>query len=253
MKRTAGVVAAVILMAATSSGQQSSGPGRLSATALPLRLVGIAKDTSTPARSAVLIQCGEPQERRSAWLFAAGDRACDVAEVLEVLEDGAVVRNLLTGQRELLAMSKSSTPSTLPAPLPNDAHAEGEPAELPAPIVQPVATGVVAIELRKDLLDRSMANLPEVLTSALATPRHATGASGTSALADGYEMSNVKPGGIFDQLGLRDGDVLLEFNGQKLDGLAAVAALLGQVQGLSGAKMTVLRNGSKMTFVFTVR
>lgn len=253
MTRTAGVAIALILIAATASGEQSSGPGRLPASALPLRLVGIASDTSTPARSAALIQCGEPQERRSAWLYAAGDRVCDIAEVAEVREDGAVIRNLSTGQREFLALSKSSTPSSLPVPLPNDAQADRELAEAPAPRVQPVATDVVAIELRKELLDRSMANLPEVLTSALATPRHATDGNTTPALADGYEMSNVKRGGIFDQLGLRDGDVLLEFNGQKLDGLTAVAALLGQVQGLSGAKMTVLRNGSKMTFVFTVR
>jgi type II secretory pathway component PulC len=66
-------------------------------------------------------------------------------------------------------------------------------------------------------------------------------------------MSRIRPGGIVEQLGLQDGDVLLDVDGQTLDSLTAVVGLLGQAQALSGAKMTVLRNGRRTTFVFSVR
>jgi len=250
MKQAASIAIALLLFAPAGSGQQPSDP--LPASTLPLRLVGVLRDTSTPSRSAGLIQCTYPQQRSSAWLFRIGDRACDVAEVREVMADAVVVRNLLTNRIELITLAKDDTAAAPPVPSQNEASVEPKPEASPGPIVQPAAADVVTVELRREMLDRYLANLPEVLTSALATPRYAAGGSGPRAV-EGYEVSRVKPGGIVEQLGLRDGDVLLDVDGQKLDSLAAVMGLLGQAQALSGAKMTVLRNGRRTTFVFSVK
>ena len=245
-------VAALVLVLSVpiGSGQQPADP--LPASTLPLRLVGVARDMSAPARSAGLIQCGQPQEMRGAWLYAVGDRACDVAEVREVLEDAVVIRNLQTNRLELLTLPKALTPSAPPAPSPSSAPVDTARDAIPGPLVQPTSADVITVELRKELLHRYLSNLPEVLTSAVATPRYATGGSGPAAI-EGYQISRIKPGGSVEQLGLRDDDVLLEFNGQKLDSLAAVMGLLGQAQELDGSKMTVLRNGKRMTFVFSVK
>jgi type II secretory pathway component PulC len=251
MGPAAGLAIIVVLLAARGVAQQSAEP--LPSSSLPLRLVGVARDTSQPSRSAAFIQCGTAEDKRPAWLFAIGTRACDVAEVMEVRDDAVVVRNLATGRLELLALPpKAGRAPSSPLPVSTDAPSGPPRDSLPAPLVLPVTSDVITIELRKEVLRQYLSNLPEVLTSALATPRYATNASGP-ATVEGYEMSRIKPGGIVEQLGVRDGDVLLEFNGQKLDSLAAVTGLLGQAQSLDGAKMTVRRNGSKVTFVFSVR
>jgi hypothetical protein len=241
---------ALVLTASIGSGQQPPAP--LPSSTLPLRLLGVVRDTTTPARSAGLIQCGDPREKRVAWLFAVGDRACDVAEVREVLEDAIVIRNLLTNRLELLALPKAGALPAPPSPSPNAAPVEAPPDAIPGPLVQSVSPDVVTVELQRELLHRYLSNLPEVLTSAVATPRYATGGSGPAAI-EGYQISRIKPGGIVEQLGIRDDDVLLELNGQKLDSLAAVTGLLAQAQELNGPKMTVLRNGKRMTFVFSVK
>jgi type II secretory pathway component PulC len=247
MKPAAGVALVLVLFGATGSAQQPSAPLPLST--LPLRLLGVVRDTTTPARSAGLIQCGAPQEKRAAWLFAIGDRACDVAEVTEVLEDAVVIRNLQTSRLELLTLPKAGA-RTVPPPV--ETPIEAQPDVSPRPLVHTVSPDVVMVELQRELLHRYLSNIPEVLTSAVATPRYATGGSGPAAI-EGYQMSRIKPGGIVEQLGIRDDDVLLEFNGQKLDSLAAVAGLLGQSQELDGSKLTVLRNGKRMTFIYTVK
>ena len=50
-------------------------------------------------------------------------------------------------------------------------------------------------------------------------------------------------------MGLRNGDVILEVNGELLGIMATVIRLLGGIQNASRAKMAVLRGGQKMNFV----
>jgi type II secretory pathway component PulC len=241
---------AVVLLASTGSGQTASAP--LSPSTLPLRLVGVLRDQSTPANSRVLIQCGDPREERTPWLFAVGEPACDSAEIKEVMEEAVVIRNLLTNRLERLTLPKAARPA---APQASSSQEPISPADIESsagPRVLPVSADVVTVELRQELVDHYTANLPEVLSSAMATPHYATSESGASAM-DGYEVNQIKSGGIVEQLGLQNGDVILDFNGQKLDSLAAVTALLAQPQALSGSTMTVLRSGSRKTFVFVVR
>lgn len=250
MKPTVGVALALVLLAPGASAQQPA--GSLPSSTLPLRLVGVLRDLSQPAHSGGLVQCGPAQERRPAWLVAVGERACDVAEITEVLEEHVVIRNLLTGRFEVLALTRAAAPAAPAAVPPAEVPVGAEAEPLPLPLVLPGSADVVNVELRQEVIDRYMANLPDVLTSALATPHYAAGGDGPAAI-DGYEMSRIRTGGIVEQLGLRDGDVLLEFNGQRLNSLAAVTALLTRAQALDGAKMTVLRNARKVTFVFSVR
>jgi type II secretory pathway component PulC len=250
MRPAASVAFALALLAPGVSAQQPA--DALPSSALPLRLVGVLRALSRPTRSGALVQCGSPQERRPAWLVFVGERACDVAEITEVFEERVVIRNLRTGRLEMLPLVGATTQSAPAHVLPTRVPASAEADPLPPPLVLPGAEDVVNVELRQDVIDRYMANLPEALSSALATPHHATGSNGPGAV-DGYEMSRIKTGGIVDQLGLRDGDVLMEFNGQRLDSLAAVTALLTRAQALDGARMTVLRRSRTLTFVFSVR
>ncbi|MBL8142719.1 MAG: hypothetical protein JNM38_16485 [Acidobacteria bacterium] len=239
---------ALAVVASTAWAQQPREP--LAATALPLRLAGVARHVAAPAMSAGLIECLEPPARRGAWLYAVGERACDVALIVEVVDDAVVVRNLQTGRLELLALPQDA--ASAPAPPPGDGPTEDSSDAPPAPLVERRSTDVVTIELSRELLRRYTSNLPDVLGAALATPHYTSGESGPRAI-DGFAMTRIKAGGIVEQLGLQDGDVLMDLDGQRLDNLAAVAGMLARADALSGATMTVLRGGTRLSFVFTVK
>lgn len=248
MPRTVNLPLALLLLVAPAAAQQPTATMPLSS--LPLRLVGVAIDASAPARSAGLIQCGLPGEHRPARLVAVGDQACDLAVVDDVRADEVIVRNIATGRLERVTLSSAATTGAHPVDTEPEKPAHSDAEEIPAPVIVPTAPGVVTIELQRALVHRSLSNLAAVLTSALATPHRADGAS---SVIDGYEMTRITPGGIVDQLGIRDGDVLLDFNGQRLDNLGAVTSLLGRAESLEGARMTVLRSGAPLMFIFKVQ
>jgi type II secretory pathway component PulC len=63
----------------------------------------------------------------------------------------------------------------------------------------------------------------------------------------------VKQGGAAQEVGLRDGDVVLEVNGQPLNSVAAAMQLLGQAPAMTQVRLTVSRGGERVNFVISVK
>jgi type II secretory pathway component PulC len=216
---------------AFASAQQPATP--LQPTTLPLRLTGLVVDVARPALNACVISCTVAGERGG--VLRVGDRACGVAEIQEVRPDFVVIENLVTRRRELLSFS---------APSAATAAAPERPAA--AASARPTSQDVV-VDLPKAAIEGYLANLPDLLSSALATPRYRD--VGAQRVVDGYELSQVRAGGAAEQLGLKDGDVITEINGQALDGLPTVMRLFGEAQTMPRATLVVLRAGLRLTFV----
>jgi general secretion pathway protein C len=102
------------------------------------------------------------------------------------------------------------------------------------------------------LVDHYLVNLSELLTAALASP-HFTTAAGGARVMDGFELGEIKPGSVIEQLGLKNGDVIQSVNGEKLDSLAAAIRLAAQAQNAAGGTMVVLRKGELLNFVFRTK
>jgi hypothetical protein len=221
-----------------AGGGAPQGPQSLPFSKLPVQLTGLMLDNSAPAKSACLIRCLTPPERRG--MFFPGDRACDLVEIREVRVDGVVVHNLVARRTEFLVFAAVSP----------QLH---DPAALSAAAAPPAtASALVAVDVPKAAIERQLANLPDLLASALGTPRYKDGPGG-QRVVDGFEISQVRSGGAADQVGLRDGDVITDVNGQPLDGMATVMRLFGQVSLMTQIKMTVLRRGQVLTFVVTTK
>ncbi len=203
---------------------------------LPLRLLGVVVDKESPARSACLIHCTYPEEKSAR--FQAGDRACDIAQINEVRTDAVLTTNLLTGRAEILRFADDG-PSAAARPE-------------PAPPVVTVSGDNVTVAASPDSVNHYLGNLSELLGSALATPRLLARPDGTRAM-DGYEITQVRKGGLADQVGLRDGDIVLDVNGRRLDSLATAISLLGQVSNAREVKISVMRKERKLTFVLLTR
>ena len=178
--------------------------------------------------------------------FGPGEHACDVAAIEEVRADAVVIRNLLANRSELLSLQDAKRAAEVAPPADaNDAAPSAPAPELP--IVR-AAPDVVTIEVREASVTHYLANLPELLRSARASPRYRDAAFGRRVI-DGFEIDQIKAAGVVEQMGLKNGDVILDLNGQPLDSLESAVRLLGQAQGMAQSRMTVLRNGRRMTFV----
>jgi type II secretory pathway component PulC len=232
---------ALCLVAVGAPGQPAQ---PLPRTALPLALVGVIVDAEQPSNSLCLIRCA-PAVRRARTL-GPGENACDVAEVQEIRADAVVIRNLLANRTELLPLQGEKPEATAPAPVDAPAPASSKP-EPPPPSVRE-SSDVVTIDLQEETVAHYLANLPDLLGSARATPRFRSTGFGQQT-AEGFEIDQVRPGGIVEQMGLRNGDVILELNGQPLDSLASAIRLFGEAQGMAQSRMTVLRNGQRRIFV----
>jgi type II secretory pathway component PulC len=199
-------------------------------------LTGILFDQAQPARSACLIRCVAQPGRHG--IFLAGERACDVAEVREILKDAVVVENLEAKRLERLTFPGVRPAATEPAAV--------EPAEEVAP-QEPVQ-----VALPREAVQAAIANLPELLSSASAVPRYRD-VEGGQRVIDGFTVTQVKPSGAAERLGLRSGDVILDVNGQALDGMPTVMRLFGQLQSTPQVTITVLRDGQRMSVVFNTK
>jgi S1-C subfamily serine protease len=61
----------------------------------------------------------------------------------------------------------------------------------------------------------------------------------------------VKKGSIVDQLGFRVGDIILEVNGTRLDGLDKALSAYQASREASRVELTVLRDGKARTLSFS--
>lgn len=208
---------------------------------LPLSLVGVFVEAESPRDSKCLVRCpgqtaGADAE---ATLFGLGDKVCGVAELTEISTNGIVFKNLVTARTERLPLKTSGAPATMPTVA----------ATPSAPTIVSATAGRTTVEVPQTTVQHYLLNLQELLTSALAVPHYREGGNGQQIM-DGFELREIKAGSVVEQVGLRNGDVLSEVNGEKLDGLPAVLRLAAQVQNVPQNTLIVLRASKPMTFIF---
>jgi hypothetical protein len=67
---------------------------------------------------------------------------------------------------------------------------------------------------------------------------------------DGIQVSGIKPGTLAERLGLKDGDVLLEANGQKVDSLLNAVKASMNAHGSDDLQLKVRRDGKVMSLTY---
>ncbi len=101
--------------------------------------------------------------------------------------------------------------------------------------------------VNKKAIDESLGNPKNVLTDARLLPRMVEGGQ------EGFVMSEVKRGGLYDSIGLKNGDVLLSVNDFKLSNPETALQAFTALKGMDRIKLDILRGGKKMTLTYTIR
>jgi general secretion pathway protein C len=213
------------------------------ATNLHIHLLG----TSTLSLSQPFIIV-EDDNNHEQSLYRMGDDIPDAGKLVGVYKDHAIV--LHEGRRIKIEMP---------------AEDNGTPAEVPRPFGLPGATfrrfmrgranqsGVREINPNRYVLDRSTVNNNLNNLAALFTQVRAIPNLGPDGQSHGFKLSEIQPDSIFQQIGLRDGDVLTGVGGQSVGDPAQAMQLLASLRNQNSVSLTVMRGGQAVQLQYNIR
>lgn len=93
----------------------------------------------------------------------------------------------------------------------------------------------------------SLNDMGRVLTDARLTPK--VSASGV----EGFTVTEIKPRGIFDAIGIKNGDVLTKINGYEIDSPEKAVQVLSALRGQTNIDLDILRDGRPKSLHYTIR
>ena len=194
----------------------------------------------------------------SQQLYRLGDTIPGIGRLLQVGKNRAIIEH--NGHRVAVEIPKDSLGR------PGGDQEEGAPAGLRRrglrppfirnPMIRPgrpaaKAGGIRKLAPNQYAIDRStvnsnMQNMSQLFTQIRALPDLQNGAS------NGFRLSEIQPGSIFEQIGLQDGDVLTTVSGQQIGDPARAMQMLSTLQSKSNITLNVLRNGAPVQLSYTI-
>jgi general secretion pathway protein C len=212
------------------------------ATNLHIKLLG----TSTLSLSQPFIIV-EDDNNHEQSLYRMGDEIPDAGKLVGVYKNHAII--LHQGRRIKIEMP---------------VEANGAPAEVPRPFGLPGIpfrhfmrgradqSGVREIlpnryVLERSTVDNNLNNLAALFTQVRAIPN-----LGPDGQSHGFKLSEIQPDSIFQQIGLRDGDVLTGVGGQSVGDPAKAMLLLASLRNQNSISLTVMRGGQPIQLQYNI-
>jgi type II secretion system protein C len=96
-------------------------------------------------------------------------------------------------------------------------------------------------------LQQAISNPAQMMTDARLKPNLANGKE------EGFVLSEVKPGGIYQSLGLLDGDVLLRINEYDVSNPERALQAFTALKGMERVQIDLVRAGSRMTMTYQIK
>ena len=219
------------------------------ATNLHIRLVGTS--SLTLSQPFIIVEDDNNHEQS---LYRMGDQIPDAGKLVGVYKDHAIIES--QGRRIRLDMPNvgNAAPSAVPHPF------------MPRPFGNPGVTplrrfmgarigraGVHEIQPNRYVLDRSTVDNNLNNMAALFTQVRAIPNLGPDGRSNGFRLSEIQPDSIFQQIGLRDGDVLTDVGGQSVGDPTRAIQLLGALRDRSSINLTVMRGGQPVQLQYNIR
>jgi type II secretion system protein C len=95
-------------------------------------------------------------------------------------------------------------------------------------------------------VDRNLSNMGSLFTQIRAIPNLQNGSS------NGFRLSQIQPGSIFQQIGLQDGDIVTGAQGQQVNDPMRAMALLSALRNSPSISLSVIRNGAPLQLFYTI-
>ena len=186
----------------------------LEETELPLRLLGTVTSDKSPGSRATI----EDKTSRKHEVVRIGDHLQSHSEVkIAAIERGRVI--LWNGERREELRLKEDAPKAQPTPRRTARRSRSRRRETP----DSNQIGALAERLQELQGDTGFGrSTTELLTQAKLIPKYSDGEM------TGMQVDDIKPGSLYEKLGLKDGDVISAVNGIAIDSTAASSKILSQ-------------------------
>lgn len=167
-------------------------------------------------------------------VFRLGEDVFDIGPLVSVRKDGVEIQS---GDSRIKLLTPTEVPGEA-AVAPGAASQAGS-------LASKVSPGGYVIDQRA--LNAALDNVGQAMSDARLLPNSKNGK------VEGFNVSEVKPGGIFAMVGINNGDTLLSINDFALDSPEKAMQTLVSLKGQSRIKLDLIRNGRPTTFTYDIR
>ncbi|MBK9293375.1 MAG: general secretion pathway protein GspC [Oligoflexia bacterium] len=221
-----------IQVASDSSGADISGTARESD--LPLGLIGTIVHAN-PGKSVATLEFKNTSDKVIPYI--PNDEIEGMATLIKIERKRVYIRNLSSGALEYIQIKDDTGGFSF--------SKKGSPAaKQDSPIME---EGENTFGITRSDLETQMANLPELLTQARGVPNIVGGR------INGFKITEIVPNSLFAKLGVKDGDVLKEVDGEKLDSPAKAMELYNSLRTKNKINISGERNGKPFTMTYNIR
>jgi general secretion pathway protein C len=102
-------------------------------------------------------------------------------------------------------------------------------------------------ELDKRQVEQSIENPERILTDARLLPNFIDGKQ------EGFRISEVQPKGLYDNLGLKNGDILLRVNNLEISNPEVAIQAMSTLRGTNNVNLDIIRSGNKMSLNYQIK
>jgi general secretion pathway protein C len=122
--------------------------------------------------------------------------------------------------------------------------AEGPEGPLMGRSPRPGGTGS-GVAINKQDVTQSLGDLKSIMSQAVVRPFLVEG------VQQGFVVSNIVPGSLYQKLGLQNGDVVVAVNSKKLEGADDILQLVNVMQAGGSVSVNLMRNGQNETINYS--
>ncbi|MEO1480522.1 MAG: type II secretion system protein GspC [Myxococcota bacterium] len=108
-------------------------------------------------------------------------------------------------------------------------------------------TGANEYVVDQEYIDETMGNLSQVATQARIVPSFKNGK------ANGFKLFSIKPGSIYQKIGLQNGDVIQKINGYSIDSPDKALEVYSKLKTSKNVNIELLRRGRAMSKAYEIR
>lgn len=211
-------------------------------TTLKLKLWGTV--TGDSDRSYAVI---EDPRKRMQNLYREGDTVQDNAIVKKILREQVILT--VAGKDEMLSMEKveggqqvARAPSVSAVQRPRQ-----------SPRTSPFVAGggdssgaAQRYELKRDQIEEAVSNVNQLMRQAKIRPHFRDGKP------DGLTLSRIRPDSIFEQLGLKSGDIITGVDGETIESVDDALRFYNSLKSSSNVKIQIRRQGKEQDIEYTI-
>jgi len=218
----------------------------LEETELKLKLWGTVSGSPESAYAVI-----EDTQTRKQNLYRIDD-VIQQARLKAIFRERVVL--VVNGKDEILTMEKAqqtaavsrsiSSParSTVQRPIEPESQVESE-SQAPTSAIRSQR-----VSLNRSMIDNAMGDVSKLMTEITITPH--TAEDGQQA---GLALQNIKPNSIFRRMGLRNGDVLVGVDGERIESVDDALGLYENLKTSSEVQVQILRRGQERTIEYRIR